>query len=243
MKSLVIGASAGLGRALCSQLAVGGHDLYMVASDERDLKPLVSDLTIRFGIEAFFSALDLNDFKVDGLREQVMNAFGRLDNLFYIAGYSSPSDGGQVEDILATKLIGINMTAAVRIINTFLVELKDVKNGNIVGIGSTAAARPRRNNSVYGAAKRGLEFYFGALMHYLAYNPCSIQFYRVGYLDTRMTFTMKSIFPKLQPEIAAKKIILGLGRDRYVRYIPYWWRWVMLVYRSIPGPIHNRLNV
>jgi len=242
VNSLIIGASAGLGRALSTELAAKGHDVYLVASDERDLDPLACDLRLRFDIKASYFALDLNDFDVNELRENVIRSLGMPNNLFYVAGYSSPKDTGQIEDVLATQLMNVNMVAAVRIVNAFLHVLENSENSNIVGIGSTAAARPRRHNSIYGSAKRGFEFYFGTLRHYLAYYPCSVQFYRMGYLDTRMTFQMKLMLPKLNPEIAARKIISGLGKDMPLGYIPSWWRWVMLVYKLIPQAIHNCLD-
>lgn len=243
MKSLVIGASAGLGRALATKLAEIGHDLHLVASDARDLVPLSRDLHLRFGGHATFSALDLNDFDVSRLHDKVMDTLGAPTSLFYIAGWSTPEDTGSMEDVIASRLVRVNMLAAIKIVNAFLPDLEYVETGNIVGIGSTAAARPRRHNSVYGAAKRGIEFYFGTLRHYLAFRPCSVQFYRVGYLDTRLTAGMRLLFPKCRPSVAAEKIVKGLGKDRGVVYLPWWWRWIMLVYRSLPGLIHNRLDV
>ena len=51
MNTLVIGASAGLGRAIAERLAADGHALYLIASDPRDIAALVSDLNIRFGVK------------------------------------------------------------------------------------------------------------------------------------------------------------------------------------------------
>ena len=38
LTSVVIGASAGLGRALAEELAAAGHNLFLVATDRRDLE-------------------------------------------------------------------------------------------------------------------------------------------------------------------------------------------------------------
>ena len=242
MKTIIIGASAGLGRALAALLAKKGHDLCLVSSDERDLKSLASDLNLRYGHTVNYVQADLNQLDLESFKTTVEAKLGVVKNLLYIAGYSSSDDSGNLDDPSVKRLLNINMVSAVRIINAFLPELKNCEQGNIVGIGSTASARPRRHNSIYGAAKTGLEFYFGTLRHYLAFYPCSVQFYRVGYLETRMTFGMKLFFPKLKPEKAAEKIVDRLGKSRSLKYIPAWWLIIMTVYKTLPNFIHDRLD-
>ena len=46
MTYLVVGASAGVGRGLAARFAAAGHDLVLVASDERDLAAMAADLGI-----------------------------------------------------------------------------------------------------------------------------------------------------------------------------------------------------
>ncbi len=62
--SIIIGASAGLGRALAEELAARGHSLYLISSDIEDLQPLAQDLRIRFNIKVFVSSVDLKNFSV-----------------------------------------------------------------------------------------------------------------------------------------------------------------------------------
>ena len=59
MIAIVVGASAGLGRALAGELAATGHDLVVVSSDARDLAALASDLRIRHGVRVVGVPLDL----------------------------------------------------------------------------------------------------------------------------------------------------------------------------------------
>jgi short-subunit dehydrogenase len=96
---------------------------------------------------------------------------------------------------------------------------------------------------VYGAAKSGLETYFAALRHYLVGKPCRVQFYRLGYLDTAMTFGQKLMFPALPPEAAAAAIVANLHRDLGAVYLPAWWRPIATVVRLLPWPVFKRLNI
>ena len=68
MSHLILGASGGLGRALCYRFAADRQDLVIVASDERDLNALKSDLEIRFGIRVCAVAADVSGDPAIGTR-------------------------------------------------------------------------------------------------------------------------------------------------------------------------------
>ncbi len=244
MTSLVVGGSSGLGRAIATRLAASGHGVFLVSSDARDLEPLARDLALRFDVTVGYLEVDLRKPDVDVLKARVVELFDSgLDNLFYVAGYGRPDyDSGPVADDFAEAVASVNYTSGVRIVNAFLEDLREREGANLVGIGSAAADRPRRMNSIYGSAKRGFESYFGALRHYLSPYPCAVQFYRAGYLDTRMTFGRALPLPKMDPDVAARKVVSNLGSDTGVRYVPWWWWIVMTVYQLVPWFLFKRLN-
>ena len=239
--SVVIGASAGLGRALAERLAERGHSLFLVASDERDLAAAAADLRLRFRVPVTTLALDLGDCDPATLRAQSIASLGHINNLFYIAGYST-MDTGPREDEEVRRLVAINFTSAVRLVNVLLDDLIRSQHGNLVGVGSVAAIRGRKVNSIYGAAKCGLETYFAALRHYLAGKSCSVQFYRLGYLETQMTLGQNLAFPPLAPDAAAMVIVGNLGRDLGSVYLPPWWGLIAAVVRLTPWALFKRLE-
>jgi len=242
MKSLVIGASAGLGRSLAERLAGAGHDLFLVASDKRDLAAVAADLRLRFNVRVFSEAIDLLDPEPAVLRARVLEALGGIENLFYVAG-QSVMDNGPRDDGEVKRLIAVNFTSGVRLVNAFLEDLARAPRGNLVGAGSCASERGRKRNSIYGAAKGGLDNYFAAMRHYLVSKPCKVQFYRLGYLATHMTFGQKLMLPALEPEAAASVIVANLGRDLGAVYLPKWWRPIMTIIRLMPWVVFKRLNI
>jgi short-subunit dehydrogenase len=242
MRSLVIGATAGLGRALAELLARNGHDLFLVSSDAGDLAPLAADLASRHGVRAHYLACDLAAPDPEALREAVRAKLGGIENLFYIAGLSL-RDTPPVADEIALRLVNVNLTSAVRLVNAFFADLVATPGANLVGIGSVAAARGRRYNSIYGAAKRGLETYFEALRHRLAGHNCKVQFYRAGYLKTRMTAGQKLPFPALDPDDAAARIVGNLGKDLGAVYLPRWWWAITAILRLVPWAVFKQLDI
>ena len=50
MTYIIVGGSAGLGRAIAKKFASEKNDLIIISSDLRDTKALASDLEIRYGV-------------------------------------------------------------------------------------------------------------------------------------------------------------------------------------------------
>lgn len=244
MKSVIIGASAGLGRALAEELAARGHQLFLLASDERDLEALAADLRLRHGTDAQFLGVDLADRpNCRGIRDAAVGALKGVDNLFLIAGLPDAEETMVMDPGRLEAAISVNFSAPLALAGAFLDDLKAADSANIVGIGSVATARARKRNHVYGACKTGLEFYFQGLRHLLADTNCRQQFYRMGYLQTSMTAGKKLLLPALDPAMAARRIVGNLGRDRHGTYLPLWWAPVCLAYAWIPWPLFRRLDI
>ena len=51
MTYIIVGGSAGLGRAIAKKIASEKQDLIIISSDLRDTKALASDLEIRYGVK------------------------------------------------------------------------------------------------------------------------------------------------------------------------------------------------
>ncbi|MBR1270653.1 SDR family NAD(P)-dependent oxidoreductase [Bradyrhizobium sp. AUGA SZCCT0222] len=241
-RSCIVGASAGLGRSLAEELGKRGHDLLLVASDPRDLKALAADVAIRFKVDARWIALDLAGDGLSPLIVQGKSDACRIDNLIVVAGIFLATDGVETNDVDICQIITTNMLSPIRLINAFLPDLKDRKHSNIVGVGSVAAGRPRRRNAVYSSSKSGLEFYFEALRHDLVERSCNVQFYRLGFLQTSMTYGKRVALPAMEPGAAATIIADNLGRDVGVQYLPRWWWIIVSALNAIPFRLFRHLN-
>lgn len=241
--SCIIGASAGLGLALARSLARQGHDLCLVARDARDLDAVAADLRIRYRVQVRTLAIDLGDVDPSELVKNCLALSGPIDHLLMVAGISQKNDRPGLTDAEVASILDVNLTAPVRIINAFIPHLLSRPSASITGAGSIASARARRNNVHYATAKTAMEFYFNGLRHALSDSNCRIQFYRLGYLQTQMTFGQKLMLPAAKPERVAAKIVANLNCDTVGGYLPGWWRWPAAVLRCLPWAIYRRLDL
>jgi short-subunit dehydrogenase len=243
MNCLVLGASAGLGRALCEALAARGHALVLAASDERDLNALAADLRLRFGIRTEIAAIHIR--AGEGWLEQLCSAaaaFESIDTLFFPIGFSLDDDTGVLDEAQTRAILEANLLAVILTISKFLPGMLARKTGTIVGFGSIAAVRGRGANVVYSAAKRALGSYFESVRHLAAKTPVRVQFYQMGYLDTQQAFGRRLLFSKCSPQRAAEHVVEHLESDFGERYYPRFWALVALPLRLLPWTFFKRLS-
>lgn len=242
MKAVVIGASAGLGRALAGCLAEAGHELVLVARDGRDLDAVARDLTLRFGGPVGWIEADLGNPDAAALRRDVLQRLGGIDALFLVAGLGDDTDCGPMADTALRRVIDVNYAGPVSLINAFLPDLTRAAPAHLVGVGSVAAIRGRSRNMVYGSAKRGLEFYFEALRHRLSDSGCRVQFYRAGFMDTTMLGNEPPGPLVVKPETVARAMVTRLNGPQGLTYLPRRWVLVALILRLLPWALFRKMK-
>lgn len=241
MTAVIVGASAGLGRALACSLARRGRPLLLVASDERDLLPLAADLRLTHGVEARVVAHDAADHS--GLATAIGAALpteGPIEALLFPIGTSDDDDCGVLSPERAEELLRINLLAVTSVVAGLVPRMLSRGRGAIVGFGSVAAERGRGRNVVYAAAKRGLESVFESWRHQWEPQGLSVVLYTLGYLDTNLAFGRPLPFPKADPQQVAERVCRELGRARGKHFLPGGWRFVAFAIRALPWFVYRR---
>lgn len=244
MIAVVVGASAGLGRALAAELAAAGHDLALVSSDPRDLGALAADLRIRHGVRVVDVPLDLggDPTGVERLAEAVAG-LGSPDALLLPVGWTAETDEPTLEADRAERLVRTNFLSVAAVVGRFLPELRRRPRASVVGFGSVAGIRGRGSNVFYAASKRALLTYFESLGHACAGTPVRVSFYVLGYLDTNLAFGRRTLLPRADPARLAARVVRGLGRREGVLYHPRAWRLVAAALPLVPFSLYKRLKV
>jgi short-subunit dehydrogenase len=240
---IVVGASAGLGRALADRLASKGHNLLLVASSSADLEALSADLQIRNRVKVDKAAVRLgcDQESVQKVLESVQ-AFGNIDGVFFPIGYSRDDDDGTLPAQEIERIAASNLGAIMALCSAILPDMLKQRQGFLVFFGSVAAERGRSSNIVYAAAKRGLQSFAESMRHRCAPHGVTVQYYQLGYLNTAQTFGKKLPFPAAEPEQAAAFIVDRIGRDFGQCYFPWFWRYICLALRMTPWSIFKKLK-
>jgi NAD(P)-dependent dehydrogenase (short-subunit alcohol dehydrogenase family) len=156
--ALVTGASRGIGRAVAIELARRGAHVVITARSDGGLAE--TDDTIRAeGGEATLLPLDLcNGAALDSVGPSLFDRFGRLDILVGNAaalGVLTPVP--HILDRDWADVIGVNLSAGLRLIRTCAPLLLAAEGGRAVFVTSGIVRRPTAYWGAYGATKAGLE--------------------------------------------------------------------------------------
>lgn len=239
---VVVGASAGLGRALAEQLAAGGRELLLVARDERDLKAIAADLRIRYGAAVGFAAADASD--PEALADAVAAAVGGrpVDGLLLPLGAVSEGDDGSLDPEAVARLFRVNLLGPMAVAGRLLPGMIERGRGLVAGFGSVAAVRGRSRNVAYAAAKRGLECYFESLRHLAGPRGVRVVLFRLGFVDTQLAYGRRLALPKADPQRLARRIVSRLGREQGVVVLPRFWLPLVWLVRRLPWRLYSRVK-
>lgn len=241
MTTVIIGASAGVGRALGRALAAEGHALFLVARHAQDLDAEARHLRTLYGADIAWAAADAAEpaALVEALRGVAAKP---VRHLLFPLGLSEENDDGGLDVAAIRRLVDVNLTSVMAVTALLLPRMLEANEGTIVGFGSVAAIRGRGSNIAYAAAKRGLESYFESLRHRLAPTGVAVQFYRLGYVASQMSFGKKLPFPAIAPEQVAAHVTRYLGWDQGLRHLPRYWAGIGAVVRALPWFVYRRLR-
>lgn len=242
MTWIIIGASAGVGRALATALAERGEALLLVASDKRDLSPLAADLEIAWG--GHVRALEADATDPSRLAEAVSEAVAdkEIDGLLFPIGAITADDNLTIGSSEAEQIIKINLLAVVAVVARLLPRLWAQGKGVIVGFSSVAAIRGRSTNVVYSASKRALESYFESLRHGCASYGVTVVLYSLGYIDTNLSFGRALLAPTASPRSIARRVSRRFAGLQGKRYLPRSWRLIAFIIRMLPWCIFRRMR-
>jgi short-subunit dehydrogenase len=235
-KFLLTGASSAIARALAEHIAQDGHNLVLAGRDVEDLRKTAADLRWRFNVTVDVIAFD----------DCVTRLPDGLDGVIACHGLMFDQAAAEADPEQARAMIDVNYTSVVAILeraaNDFL--SRGGQGKLIAAISSVAGDRGRKSNYLYGAPKAALSAYLDGLRHRLSRSGIAVLTIKPGFVDTKMTWGKPGMFLVASPAKVAGDVHRAIRRRRSgVLYTPWFWRWIMLIIRSIPEPIFKRLNI
>jgi decaprenylphospho-beta-D-erythro-pentofuranosid-2-ulose 2-reductase len=239
---LILGATSDMAVAIARRFAAAGYAIQLAARNSGRLRPLQSDLSIRHDV-----ACSIHEF--DAAKPATHAAFlaslpQRPDITISVFGYLGDQVLAESDWTECERILQVNYIGAVSILNLVANEYAARGSGTIAGISSVAGERGRQSNYFYGSAKAGFTAYLSGLRNRLFHKQVHVLTVQPGFVYTKMTENMP--LPGLltaTPDIVAGVVYQAILKKKNVVYVKWFWRWIMLVIKSIPEFLFKKLKL
>ena len=179
---IVTGASRGLGRALCRELAARGRRVVAVARDATGLQALVDELGAG-RCEAL--PLDLADAAAIGpALAALLPRIDHLEGLINNAGIGWYKPFLAHDEAELARLMQVNLLAPMQICRAVLPRLLEQGHGQLIAIGSDLGRRPLANMAPYVASKHGLAGFCHSLLREVKGGGVRVSLINPGIIET-----------------------------------------------------------
>ncbi len=240
MHILIFGATSDVAQELATQYVKKGDEVSLLGIDTVSLQPFQSDLQIRYNGKINLIEFDILKSPDQTLLKLIQNS----DVSIMLIGYLGDQDKAEQNEDELLRIINLNYSKVIEVINQIQRIYVTKKQGVIAGISSVAGDRGKQSNYAYGSAKAGLSVYLDGLRNRLYPQGVHVVTIKPGFMATKMTQHMS--LPKVltaSPQAAAKQIIQAVRTKKNKVYILPVWRYISLVLQMVPDSIFKKLRM
>jgi NAD(P)-dependent dehydrogenase (short-subunit alcohol dehydrogenase family) len=185
--AVVIGGTSGIGRAIALGLAEQGADVVPTGRREHHIEEVCLAIE-SLGRRTIRIVTDIRDREsVDTLRDQTLEALGRVDILVNAAGFTFKKPTIQICDEQWSSIFDTNLTGPLRACQSFYEPLKASGHGRIVNIASLGSYVAFYEVAAYCATKTALLSLTRSLAVEWAQDGISVNAIAPGIFPTEMT--------------------------------------------------------
>ena len=223
-KALITGGASGIGKLMGKLLLQRGlHTLVIWDVNENSLLTTANEFKQQ-GYHVLTYVVDvMNTDSVIATAQQVKNDAGKIDMLINNAGIVVGKSFAEHSHNDIDRTMIINSSALMHIAKEFLQDMIADNNGHIVNIASAAGMVSNPKMSVYVASKWAVIGWSDSLRLEMENLKCNVKVTTATpyYINTGMFDGVKSsIIPIVDPEVAAKKIITGIEKNKLFVRMP-----------------------
>jgi decaprenylphospho-beta-D-erythro-pentofuranosid-2-ulose 2-reductase len=202
------------------------------------------DLTVRYGCQTWSGVFVADDYAShEALFEQARKSLGTIDGVFVAVGELGNQRECQSDFTKAKSVIDASYTGVASLLTYAGDYFEKRKSGYIIAVGSVAGDRGRQANYVYGSAKAAMAAYLQGLRHRLSGAGVLVMTVKPGFLDTKMTYGLLKGPLIADVHSAAEAIVTALDRKEMIVYVPWFWRYIMLIIHLIPERLFVRTKI
>ena len=231
----IVGASAGLGKAVAQELSKTGASLILSARSESDLTALAAELPGPTEVVPM-------DVSSDESVAQAAEKAGEVDGMLFLAGLYWPMKAAEFDGAKAVQMLDVNLTGAARVLGHVLPPMIARDSGHIVLTGSLSGFRGLPGANGYGASKSGIMSMAETLYADLRTTGVDVQLINPGFVKTRLTdkndFKMPFI---MEPEQAARYVVDHMQDDSFACNFPRGFGAMFRLSQFLPDWLYYRL--
>src|SRR5690606_12388316 len=222
-------------------LAADGCKVALLARRVERIEQLAREIDQRAGRPlAVAFAHDVRDHdRVDAVFDEVEQRLGDAAAMYYVAGVMPQVGLEEYDTAKDLEQFAVNTLGSIAWCNAAARRFQARGRGFIVGISSVAADRGRAKRPGYCASKAGQDVHLEALRNRLWRKGVQVTTIRPGFVDTEMTAGL-ALKGAISADRAADAIVRAVRAGRAVAYVPFKWRVIMGVVKSMPSSIFKR---
>lgn len=151
-RALITGPTAGIGHSFAQALAAQGHDLVLVARDEKRLTAIAAELGTKHGVDVEVVVADLTDPDALSRVEHALASTSKpVDLLVNNAGASLAGWFGTTDIADEDRQLDLLVRAPMHLMDTAIKVMTGRGSGQVINVSSVAAFTPRGAYSAHKA--------------------------------------------------------------------------------------------
>jgi NAD(P)-dependent dehydrogenase (short-subunit alcohol dehydrogenase family) len=236
-RCFLTGAASGIGRATALKLAGEGAELFLTDRNADGLAETVADARALGAQVSAHRALDVSDYEqVAAFAADIHASHPAMDVVMNIAGVSAWGTVSTLEHRHWESMVSINLMGPIHVIESFVPPMVAAgRGGHLVNVSSAAGLVALPWHAAYSASKYGLRGVSEVLRFDLARHGIGVSLVVPGAVQTPLVQTVEIAgvdreHPQVRkwvdrfgghavsPEHVADRILVGVGRNRYLIY-------------------------
>jgi uncharacterized protein len=222
MKTLITGASSGIGREFAYQFAEMKKDLILVSRNKERLNEIKNDIEKKYKVKCEYIICDLSKEKeINNLTKIIKNE--KIETVVNNAGFGESYSFTKTKTEDVTNMINVHVLATTLISRAVITQMSLRKKGTIINVSSIAGFLiSLKTNIIYNSTKRYILHFSRNLQEEVKDKNIKVQALCPGY--TRTNFNFKKINEKryrpdflfMEPREVVLKSIKALSKRKVV---------------------------